>query len=134
MYPKRDRVLTLLDAAIKEIHLLIDMSKDIEKPEDFDKDLSGLVIFRACGMSLQYITESYVKIRNICGNDFFKRYKSIPWPSVFGMRNFLSHGYGEVDTEGIFNTIKGNIPELLRVSEAIRQDLTGGKLDPFFTN
>ena len=134
MYPKKDRVLTLLDACIKEINLLIDMSKEISKHEDFDKDFSGLVIFRACGMSLQYITESYVKIRNICGNDFFKSYKSIPWPSVFGMRDFLSHGYGEVDTEGIFNTIKGNIPELLQVTEAIRQDLTDGKLDTFLSD
>ena len=45
------------------------------------------------------------------------------------MRNFLSHEYEEVDAEGIFNTVKTNIPELLRVSRDILKDLLNGKLD-----
>lgn len=130
---KKDRVLSLLDAAIKEMNLLFEMSKDINVPGDFVSSTSGLIIFRACSMSIQYITESFVKIRNLCGNDFFKSYKSVPWPSVFGMRNFLSHEYGDVDAEGIFNTIKTNIQELLHVSETIRQDLVSGNLDHYLS-
>jgi uncharacterized protein with HEPN domain len=124
---KKDRVLSLLDSAIKEMNLLLEMSKEIHVPDDFVSSTSGLIIFRACSMSLQYITESFVKIRNLCGNDFFKPYKAVPWPSVFGMRNFLSHEYGDVDAEGIFNTVKTNIPELLQVTETIRQDLENGE-------
>ena len=130
---KKDRVLFLLDAALKEMNLLLEMSKEINVPDDFVSSTSGLIVFRACSMSLQYITESFVKIRNLCGNDFFKSYKAVPWPSVFGMRNFLSHEYGDVDAEGIFNTVKTNIPELLHVSEVIRQDLASGKLDSFLS-
>ena len=129
MYPKKERVLSLLDAALREMNLLLEMSKDIKVPDDFVSSTQGLIVFRACGMSLQYITESLVKIRNICGREFFNPYKSIPWDSVFGMRNFLSHEYGDVDAEGIFNTVKTNIPELLKVTEGIQQDLIGGKLD-----
>lgn len=124
---KKDRVLSLLDSAIKEMNLLLEMSKEIHMPDDFVSSTSGLIIFRACSMSLQYITESFVKIRNLCGNDFFKPYKAVPWPSVFGMRNFLSNEYGDVDAEGIFNTVKTNIPELLQVTETIRQDLENGE-------
>lgn len=124
---KKDRVLSLLDSAIKEMNLLLEMSKEIHVPDDFVSSTSGLIIFRACSMSLQYITESFVKIRNLCGDDFFKPYKAVPWPSVFGMRNFLSHEYGDVDAEGIFNTVKTNIPELLQVTETIRQDLENGE-------
>lgn len=124
---KKDRVLSLLDSAIKEMNLLLEMSKEIHVPDDFVSSTSGPIIFRACSMSLQYITESFVKIRNLCGNDFFKPYKAVPWPSVFGMRNFLSHEYGDVDAEGIFNTVKTNIPELLQVTETIRQDLENGE-------
>lgn len=124
---KKDRVLSLFDSAIKEMNLLLEMSKEIHVPDDFVSSTSGLIIFRACSMSLQYITESFVKIRNLCGNDFFKPYKAVPWPSVFGMRNFLSHEYGDVDAEGIFNTVKTNIPELLQVTETIRQDLENGE-------
>lgn len=129
---KKERVSSLLDAAVKEMNLLIEMSKDINEPDDFVSSTSGLIVFRACGMSIQYITEIFVKIRNLCGNDFFKPYKSVPWPSVFGMRNFLSHEYGDVDAEGIFNTVKTNITELLQATETIRQDLAMGKLDSFF--
>lgn len=128
MYPKKDRITSLLEASIKEMTLLLEMSKDIGKPDDFISDISGLTVFRACGMSLQYITEIFVKIRNLCGKGFFKPYKSIPWDSVFGMRNFLSHEYGDVDAEGIFNTVKTNIPELLQVTETILQDIRHGNL------
>lgn len=82
-------------------------------------------------MSLQYITEGFVKIRNLCSLAFFAPYKTIPWKSVFGMRNFLSHEYGDVDAEGVFNTVKSNIPELLRVARTMQEDLEAGQLDRF---
>ena len=129
MLTKKERVLSLLDASLQEMKLLKEMSKDILQPDTFVSSTSGMIVFRACGMSLQYITESFVKIRNLCGREFFNPYKSIPWDSVFGMRNFLSHEYGDADTEGIFNTVKTNIPELLQVTEIIQQDLASGKLD-----
>ena len=129
MLTKKERVLSLLDATLQEMKLLQEMSKDILQPDDFITSITGMIVFRACGMSLQYITESFVKIRNLCGREFFNPYKAIPWDAVFGMRNFLSHEYGDVDTEGIFNTVKTNIPELLRVTEVIQQDIINGKLD-----
>ena len=127
MLTKKERVIPLLDASLQEMKLLKEMSKDIMQPDDFVSSTSGMIVFRACGMSLQYITESFVKIRNLCGREFFNPYKSIPWDSVFGMRNFLFHEYGDVDTEGIFNTVKTNIPELLQVTEVIKQDMIIGK-------
>lgn len=128
MFSKRDRVISLLQDAQKEIDLLMQMSKDINTPEDFVSSLTGLTAFRACGMSLQFITEIFVKIRNLCGLEFFRPYSSIPWNAVFGMRNFLSHEYGDVDAEGIFNTVKTNIPELIPVAGQILADIQSGKL------
>lgn len=77
-----------------------------------DTDLEGITIFRACSMSLQYITETFVKIRNLCGAEFFAKYKEVKWKDVFGRRNFLSHEYVEVDEVAIFSTIKEDIPKL----------------------
>jgi len=45
------------------------------------------------------------------------------------MRNFLSHEYGEVDAEGIFGTIKTDIPDLLSVIKLMLSDLNDSKLD-----
>ncbi|MBQ1883143.1 MAG: DUF86 domain-containing protein [Bacteroidales bacterium] len=124
MFPEKERPIALLEDVIKETDLLFKMSEQIKIPDDFVTDMSGMILFRACSMSLQYITECFMKIKNLCGMDYFKPYSSIPWQSVFGMKNFLSHGYGDVDSEGIFNTIKTDIPALLSVTEKMLSDLT----------
>lgn len=65
--PEKERLISLLQDAIDEMELLEKMSAGIKTPADFVSGLSGLTVFRACGMSLQYITEIFVKIRNLCG-------------------------------------------------------------------
>ena len=87
---------------------------------------------RACSMSIQYITENFIKIRNIASESFFSAYKEVPWKSVFGMRNFLVHEYAEVDDEAIFRTIREDLPKLQSTSENILADLEAGKLDRYF--
>lgn len=119
MYPEKDRLESLLQDAISEMGLLAQMSEGIKKPEDFVSNLSGITVFRACGMSLQYITEIFVKIRNLKGKEFFAPYTSIPWNAVFGMRNFLSHEYGNIDSEAVFDTVKNSIPLLMSVTRQI---------------
>ena len=109
------------------MELLGQMSEQVAKADDFVTNLTGMVLFRACGMSLQYITETFVKIRNLWGLEYFKPYKTIPWNSVFGMRNFLSHEYGEVDAEAIFGTIKNDIPPLLRETKKMLEDILDQK-------
>ena len=79
-----------------------------------------------------FVTESFIKIRNLTGMKLFSNYSNIPWQDVFGMRNFLSHQYVEVDAEGIFSTIKKDIPELLTTSQQLLSDLDSGKHDSIF--
>ena len=123
MFPNKARIISLLESSIKEMELLQQMSAGIKSPDDYVSSISGLTVYRACGMSLQYITENFIKIRNIHGRDFFIPYKEIPWDDVFGMRNFLSHEYGDSDPEGIFNTVKEDIPALLDTARKILSDL-----------
>lgn len=134
MYPKKERVAAHLSSAINEMRLLLKMSERIETPDDYLTTLSGMIVYRACGMSLQYVTESMVKIRSLCGSELFRHYPTIPWSSVFGMRNFLSHEYGEVDAEGIFGTVKRDIPILLSVTEQMLADVNGNKMKHLLEN
>lgn len=78
MYPNKERVETLLEAVLKEMQLLAQVSLEVKTPDDFVSSTHGLILFRACGMSIQFITENFVKIRNLCGADIFTPYKSIP--------------------------------------------------------
>ena len=123
MLTDKERVISLIQDAIEEMNLLQQMSAGIHAPDDFVSSLAGLTAFRACGMSLQYITEIFVKIRNLCGKEFFSPYSSIPWNAVFGMRNFLSHEYGNIDNEAIFDTVKNSIPDLFNVTCTILKDV-----------
>ena len=123
MFSNSERVRLLLQNAINEMELIASMSAPITKPSDFGTSLNGMTIFRACSMSLQYVTESFVKIRNLLGIEYFDKYPSIPWEHVFGMRNFLSHEYVEVDEEAIFCTIKEDIPPLKQTAEIMLRDL-----------
>ncbi len=125
MLTSNARIASWLDAAIKEMELLSRMSAGISVPEDFLTSLQGMTVYRACGMSLQYVTEIFIKIRNLAGKDYFRQYKGIPWEQVFGMRSFLSHEYGEVDAEGIFNTVKTDIPVLLAMTRRMRENARG---------
>jgi len=42
-----------------------------------------------------------------------RRYVSIPWPVVRGMRNRLVHGYDRVDLDVLWDTIECDLPPLI---------------------
>lgn len=128
---KKNRIATYIKTAIEEIELAEQMSEPITEADDFGKNLNGMTIFRACSMSIQCITENFIKVRNNTKSGFFKKYNLIPWNGVFGMRNFIAHEYSNVDEEAIFTTLKEDLPLLKEVSKQILDDLQNGLLDNF---
>lgn len=40
--------------------------------------------------------------------------KIIPWNAIYGLRNRIVHDYGNVDLDVVFETLKNDIPELLK--------------------
>ena len=128
---KKNRIISYIKTAIDEMELAEQMSEPIIEPDDFGKNLNGMTIFRACSMSIQCITENFTKVRNLTKSGFFKKYSTIPWKEVFGMRNFIAHEYANVDEEAIFTTLKTDLPALKQVSKQILQDLENGSLDEY---
>ena len=131
---KKDRIISYIQTAIDEMELAEKMSEPIVEPDDFGKNLNGMTIFRACSMSIQCITEKFIKVRNNTKSGFFKKYNTIPWKEVFGMRNFIAHEYANVDEEAIFTTLKTDLPALKQVSKLILLDLQNGLLDEYLEN
>lgn len=129
MFENRNRVKSYLETIIQETELIPEMSRTIEKPNDFLTDITGVTIFRACGMSLQYITETCIKIRNLTKKELFEQYKGVPWAEIFGLRNFISHAYGDVKEKDIFDTIKKDVPALNSTAKQMLEDLKAGMLD-----
>ena len=52
------------------------------------------------------------------GDDLKARHPHIPWRQILGMRNILAHEYFTRETEIIWETIKGGLPELKAVCRA----------------
>jgi uncharacterized protein with HEPN domain len=48
-----------------------------------------------------------------------KKYPSIPWHQVIGMRNRLIHGYDSVDLDVLWDTIEVDLPPLIAALEKI---------------
>lgn len=134
MCSAKDRIKTYLKVSIEEIDLIEKMSAGIKSPQDFGQSLTGMTVFRACGMSIQYITENFIKIRNKVTADFFSSYKQVPWKAVFGMRNVIAHEYTDIDDEAVFNTIHNDMPVLKETAEKILADLDAGKLDGYIND
>lgn len=134
MCSSKDRIKTCLKVSIEEIDLIEKMSAGIKSPQDFGQSITGMTVFRACGMSIQYITENFIKIRNKVTADFFSSYKQVPWKAVFGMRNVIAHEYTDIDDEAVFNTIHNDMPVLKETAEKILADLDEGKLDRYIND
>jgi len=48
-----------------------------------------------------------------------KKYSSIPWPLIVGMRNRLIHGYDQVDLDVVWDTIVYDLPPLITELEKV---------------
>ena len=52
-------------------------------------------------------------------DDFKTYFASIPWRAMKGMRKRIVHEYGNVDLAVVYDTVKNDIPELLRELKGI---------------
>ena len=64
------------------------------------------------------IAFSLLQIGELSGSlsEEFKRETSdrMPWRQIKGMRNLFAHSYGTMDHSMIWETIRGDVPEMLR--------------------
>ena len=53
-------------------------------------------------------------------SEYFKQqHPDIPWRAMKGLRNRIVHEYGAVDFGVVYDTVREDIPELLRTLEAL---------------
>ena len=54
-----------------------------------------------------------------------KNYPSIEWKKVMGMRDIITHHYFDIDAETVFTVCDDHIPELEKVINRIKNDVSG---------
>ena len=82
------------------------MSK-IDK-DNFNKDE---ILQKAMSFSLVQISEDSKNL----SDEYKTNHNQIPWTDIYGLRNRIVHDYGNVDLTIIFETLKNDIPEVLKL-------------------
>ena len=96
------RVMHMIDAAEEALSFVTD-SSETEFSENRMLILSVI-------KEIEIIGEAAAKISEGTKSE----YSDIPWQDIVGMRNRLIHGYFDVDITLVWNTIKNNLPSLIK--------------------
>lgn len=48
-------------------------------------------------------------------DEYKTNHNQIPWTDIYGLRNRIVHYYGNVDLTIVFETLKNDIPEVLKL-------------------
>jgi len=92
---------------------LEDILECIDKIEMYTKDLSyedfveKQMVIDAVVRNLEVIGEASKNIKD----DARKKYSSIPWNRMIGLRNIIAHGYFGVDLSIVWKIITKNLPD-----------------------
>ena len=124
----KDIMLDMLDYIRHQAEFIIETTEDVKELNDFLCSQSGMVLYNSTCMCLQTIGETVRKIDELTDRESLgKWYPEVPWRSIIGMRNIISHEYAATDPEKVFNTIKLDIPALLQKVDEIIEDVSAGK-------
>ncbi len=110
----------------------LERTKEISCANDFLCTPGGMDLFDATIMRLQVVGEILKQIDVATSGNLLKHYPEIPWRSVFGLRNIISHEYASVDPAEIINILRNHLPPLLVVLYRILDNLKADKHDILF--
>lgn len=137
MYKKvtnKDRVMSQIEFVINEINFAIETTKDVPDENFFGTTAAGMILFRSSCMCIQNISEGFRQIDDHTKGKLLPIYKNVPWKSIKGIRNILAHEYLSVEEPEILGILHQDLPALLPVAIAIKNDIISGKLDDLFNS
>ena len=111
MYDK-ELVLDLLTNMILSATKVIDRTQSIASSDDFLDNEENLIILDSVCMQLITLGEAVKELDKLTNKVLLRRYDSIPWQQVSGMRDILSHHYFDLNAEIVFDVSKNHIADL----------------------
>ena len=121
----RDRIMVieLLEQIEQVIENLLESTANLSDINELLTSADGLLRLNGICMSFIIIGEEVKRIDRYTDEQLLPNYPSIPWNSIKGMRNRIAHGYFEIDTDVVFDTLKNDIPPLLEVIKQIKSEI-----------
>lgn len=103
----------ILSQISKAIVQLKNWNADVADMHDLEKSSDGMQRLAGNCMLIQAIGEGVKKIEKNGGSELFALCPEIPWRQVMGMRDRISHGYFDLDTDYIADIISNDLDQLL---------------------
>ena len=116
-----------LEDILESIGLIEEWSQGMTELRDFMIFPGRVMAFNACVMRLQVIGEHVGKLLKEQSNPL-ESYPEIPWQAIYGMRNIISHEYGNIDETIVVSVINDDLPKLKAVIKEILSTCTVEKV------
>ena len=106
---RNDIVIDRLEQIREAISLINEWCKGYATEDDFLCSPTGMAMLDASILRLQIIGESVRAIDDMTKGELLLKYDVIPWRSIIGLRNIISHDYANVNYTIIVKIIKNNL-------------------------
>jgi uncharacterized protein with HEPN domain len=116
-------ILETLQQLEQVIENLLESTSSISDINELPKSPDGMLRLNGICMSFIIIGEEVKRIDKYTDKQLLPKYPSISWENIKGMRDRIAHGYFEIDIDIVFDTLKNDIPPLLKVIKQIKSDL-----------
>lgn len=105
------------------IERLFQRNECIISADDYYRSPLGMEKLESSSMLLIAIGESLKGIDRITGGDFLPHYPSVNWKQAKGLRDVIAHNYFQLDGEIILDTIRNDIPIMLKTVNQMIEDV-----------
>ncbi len=92
---------------LEDILECIDRIENYTQNLSYDDFVEKQMVIDAVVRNLEIIGEASKNIKD----DARKKYKSIPWNRMIGLRNIIAHGYFGIDLSIVWRIITKNLPD-----------------------
>ena len=113
----------LLDQIHHAILDLKEWNKDIESPDAWLTSADGMKTLAANCMLIEAIGEGFKKLDSITGKQLLPARPEIPWKQVMGMRDHIAHGYFDINSDLVWDTIQNDLSPLQAAVEYFLKNL-----------
>jgi uncharacterized protein with HEPN domain len=97
---------------------------DIKTPADFSDSAAGVDRMDAICMILIAVGEEFKAIDRKTEGSLLGRYPGANWRGVIGVRDFLAHGYFQVNAEQLYGICRDDIPTLIQTVHKMIEELS----------
>lgn len=118
-----DIIIDKLEQIQESIGMIELWCKGYAVEDDFLCSSTGMAMLDASILRLQIIGEAVRAIDSMTQGKLLEGYDGIPWRSIIGLRNIISHDYASVNYTMIVGIIKNNLHPLSVVVRKIIEDL-----------